>query len=100
MPNPIQIPPRNPLIFPPDEVLRAAVALENDPAFRSILTWISACWASTLNRLPNIKDDLDYRWAQGQTQALLIVMNFLNAPRGEIEKREAKAREDALPRNA
>ena len=98
-PTRIQTRPGNPLLNAPDEVLRAAVTLENDPSFRSIVSWLTACWAAELNRLPSTKEDIDYRWTQGHTQALLIVMNTVGSPREELQKREAKAKEAAASRN-
>ena len=90
---------RNPLQNPPEEVLRAAVALSNEPAFKTILSWISDCHAFELQKLPGWKDEVDTRWAQGRAQAFLLMKVPLAEPREELLNREAKKQEYQLPRN-
>ena len=89
----------NPLTSPPDEVLRAATGLENDASFRLITSWIGSCYGNLVNRLPVITQESDFRWIQGQCQALLLITKALTQPREELRNREAKAKEAQLPRN-
>jgi hypothetical protein len=91
--------PGNPLTSPPDEVLRAAIGLENDASFRVIAGWIGSCYGNLVNRLPLMSQEIDFRWSQGQAQALLLITKALIHPREELRDREAKAKESQLPRN-
>ena len=91
--------PGNPLLYPADEVLMAAIQLEQDPAFKILSSWISACYGATVNRMPGTRDEIDLRWMQGQCQALLLVNKAFAQPRQELQNREAKAKENALSRN-
>ncbi len=97
VPQPLRKP--NPLLNPADEVLRCAVEIETLHAFQVITTWIKTCLSTEVWRLPNIKDDVDYRHAQGRAQALLLINKALTQGREELKTREANARERLLNRN-
>ncbi len=89
----------NPLLNPPENVLKAAIAISGDQNFDLILSWISGCYAGTVHRLPACKDDTDLRWMQGQAQALLLIKKALSSPRETLLAREEKAKENAISRN-
>ena len=91
--------PGNPILNPADEVLRSVIQLENDPAFKLICSWIGACYGANVNRIPGTRDEIDLRWTQGQCQALLLVNKAFAQAREQLQNREAKAKENALPRN-
>ena len=89
----------NPLLNPADQVLKAAIAISADSNFDLILSWISACYAAVVHRLPTRKDETELRWMQGQAQALLLINKALSSPRETLLAREEKAKENATPRN-
>jgi hypothetical protein len=89
----------NPLLNPSEQVLKAAIAISADQSFELILSWISACYAGVVHRLPACKDDTELRWMQGQAQALLLINKALSSPRETLLAREEKAKENAISRN-
>jgi hypothetical protein len=90
---------KNPLVNPPETVLRAAVHLDMDVSFNAIRKWIDSCLSHALKRMPYGKDDVELRWTQGQVQALSLILNALSNPRQELAAREKAAAENALARN-
>ena len=89
----------NPLINPPDNVLKAAVHLDMDVSFNEIRKWLESCLSHAHNRLPFGKDEVENRWTQGQVQALSLILNTLLRPRVELMARAKETAENALPRN-
>ena len=89
----------NPLINPPDNVLKAAVHLDMDVSFNEIRKWLEACLSHAHNRLPFGKDEVENRWTQGQVQALSQIMDVLSNPRVKLMARAREEAENALPRN-
>jgi len=89
----------NPLINPPDTVLKAAIHLDLDVSFNEVRKWLDSCLSQALNRLPFGKDDVEHRWTQGQVQTLSLIMNALSHPRVELMARAKEAAENVLPRN-
>jgi hypothetical protein len=89
----------NPLLNPPDSVLKAAVHLDMDVSFNEIRKWLESCLSHAHNRLPFGKDEVENRWTQGQVQALSLILNTLLRPRVELMARAKEAAENALPRN-
>ncbi len=89
----------NPVLHPADEVLKSGIYLEADPNFKIIVSWLAACYATAVNRLPTIKDETETRWTQGQSQAFLLINKALTQGRDELEMRHREAEKENLPRN-
>ncbi len=92
-------PKSNPLVNPPENVLKAAVHLDMEASFNEIRKWLDSCLSHGLNRLPCGREDVEHRWIQGQVQTLLLIMNVISNPRAELLAREKQAEENALTRN-
>jgi hypothetical protein len=92
-------PKNNPLVNPPDTVLKAAIHLDTDVSFNEIRKWLDSCLSHAQGRLPFGKDDVEYRWVQGQVQALSQIMDSLSNPRVKLMARAKEAAENVLPRN-
>jgi hypothetical protein len=89
----------NPLLQPADEVLKSVIYLEGDINFKILVSWIGACYGAAVNMLPNVKDDVQTRWIQGQCQALLLVNRAFSQAREELLARKAEFEKNQLPRN-
>ncbi len=89
----------NPLLQPPDEVLGAIVRLMPSPDLQVISGWVQSSYAAVVNRLPAIKEEVETRWAQGQAQALMLVLKALTQAGAELKAREEKAKQNQIQRN-
>ena len=89
----------NPLINPPDTVLKAVIHLDTDVSFTQIRKWLESSLSHAHNRLPFGKDEVENRWTQGQVQALSQIMDVLSNPRVKLMARAREEAENALPRN-
>jgi len=90
---------KNPLIYPPDIVLKAALSLKDDPSFVRIREWLASCSNYLGSRLPWIVKDPEREISQGQAQALSHICRSLKSPLEELQEREKKIKEGVLPRN-
>ena len=90
---------KNPLTYPPDIALKAAMHLENEPSFLRIREWLESCQGHLVSKLPWLVKDPEKEIVQGQAQALILICRHLGSPMDEFVERQKKAAEGALPRS-
>lgn len=90
---------KNPLTYPPEVALKAAMHLEHEPSFVRIREWLESCQSYLVSRLPWVTKNPEREILQGQAQALIHICKHLGSPMEEFLEREKKAAEGALPRS-